>query len=207
MLVTASSMREYFREAVVTARQRKGLALTEQAEAYLVHLLCEFSRTENVYAGTDPGERPTMATLLSRAQEAQPTEALRIYKHMGDSSLYLTGFFTDAMQGALVNVNYYVSMGESAYASVAGLMRPTAASSSALFHELSDHFSALVELLSAVSVHGETDKKRAAQLSDKRVLELLERYRKTGRRDLLEALEVLGVVLRPGVKDGDDVVH
>lgn len=207
MLVTASNMREYFREAVVTARQHTGVALSDHAEAYLVHLLCEFSRAENVYAGTDPGERPTMATLLSRARDAQPGEALRIYKHMGDSSLYLTGFFTDAVQSAMVNADYYVSMGESAYASVAGLMRTTAASSSALFAELSDHFAELVDLLSAVSLHGETSGTREEQISDKRIIELLERYRKTGRRDLLEALEALGVVLRPGMKDGNDVVH
>lgn len=207
MLVTASNMREYFREAVVTARQKTRVTMSEHAEAYVVHLLCEFARSENAWAGTDRGEKPAMAVLLSRAQEADPGEAVRIYKHMGDSSLYLSGFFQESVERASVNVEYYVSMGESAYASVAGLMRPMAATSSALFAELSDRFHELVELLIAVSLYGDTERSEAGPPSDRKVLELLERYRRTGRPELLDALEALGVVLRPGLHEGDDVVH
>lgn len=208
MLVTSSTMREYFREAVLTARKKTRVSMSEQAEAYVVHLLCEFARSENAWAGTDPGEKPAMAVLLGRAQEAEPGEAVRIYKHMGDSSLYLSGFFQEAVERTAVNVGYYMSMGGSAYASVAGLMRPMAATSSALFAELSDRFCELVELLTAVSLHGETEKTEGKQPpSDKKILELIERYRRTGRPELLDALEAAGVVLRPGLRDGDDVVH
>lgn len=209
MLVTASNMREYFREAVVTARHKTGVAMSDHAEAYVVHLLCEFARSENVFAGTDRGEKPTLAVLLSRAQEAEPGEAVRIYKHMGDSSLYLSGFFQESMERAAVTLDYYVSMGGSAYASVAGLMRPLAATSSALFAELSDRFCELVELLTAVSFYGETDKADGKEPpSDKKILELIERYKRTGRPEILEALEAAGVVLRPGMRgNDDDVVH
>ena len=149
-----------------------------------------------------------MAVLLCRAQEAEPSEAVRIYKHMGDSSLYLSGFFQEAVERTAVNVDYYMSMGGSAYASVAGLMRPMAASSSALFAELSDRFCELVDLLAAVSLHGETEKAEGKDPpSDKKILELIERYRRTGRPEILQALEAAGVVLRPGMRDDDDVVH
>jgi hypothetical protein len=206
MLITAASMREYFREAITDARRKSRVELSEHAEAYLVDLLAEFARAENAFAGTDRGERPTLALLLSRAQEADPSEALRIYKHMGDSSLYLTGFFAESVERELVSVDYYVQMGGSAYASVAGLMRTSAATSSALFAELSDRFAALVELLGQVSLHGDTPEV-ADNASDVKVLELLERYRRTGRPDLLEKLEQAGVVLRPGMRNDDDLVH
>jgi hypothetical protein len=207
MLVTAANMREYFREALVTARNKTGVTMSEHAEAYVVHLLCDFARSENAWAGTDKGERPTLAVLLSRAREAEPGEAVRIYKHMGDSSLYLTGFFPESVERAAVNVDYYVSMGGSAYAAVAGLVRPTAATSSALFAELSDRFCELVELLTAISLYGETERPGAGPQNDSRVLELLERYRRTGRKELLEALEAHGVVLKPGMRERDDEVH
>jgi hypothetical protein len=205
MLVGSASMEEFFREAVGTALKRSHLLLSEQAESYVVRLLSEFSRSDRVYAGTERGEEPAMATLLSKAQEAMPDEAVRIYRHMGDSSLYLTGFFTESVQKKTVSVDYYVSMGGSAYASVAGLMRPTAAPASALFAELSERFEQLVDLLNAVSliaVEGNP------ALTDSKVYELMERYRKTGRPELLRALENLGIVLRPGLNDdGNDVVH
>lgn len=195
MLVAAGSMREYFRASLGNALKRSPVRLSETAQVYLVNLLVEFMRAENVYAGTDPGERPVLADLFSRARDADPQEAVRIYKHMGDSSLYLTGFFTEAVES--VGVDYYVSMGGSAYASVAGLMRPTAASSSALFAELSDRFRELVDLLVSMSLQGE----RTRGLTDTRVLGLVERFKRTGDKKVLETLKAEGIVLKPGVDD------
>lgn len=205
MLVGTASMEEFFKDAVGAALKRTGLSLSAQAEHYVVQLLADFSRAENVYAESERGEPAALATLLSRAQEALPEEAVRIYRHMGDRSLYLSGFFTEAVERRLVSVDYYVSMGGSAYASVAGLMRPAAAHVSALFTELSDRFDKLVDLLHAVSLIALEDN---PALTDGKVYELMERYRRTGRPELLRALEAWGVVLRPGLSgDGDDVIH
>ena len=189
-------MREYFREALGTALKKSSTRLTETAQVYLVNLLVEFMRAENVYAGTDPGERPVLTDLFARAQEADAGEAVRIYKHMGDQSLYLTGFFTEAVE----SVDYWVSMGGSAYANVAGLIRPTAASSSALFAELSDRFPDLVDLLIAMSLKNPDDAK---------LLGLVERYQRTGDPKLQDALRAEGIVLDtlldPAHDDGSDV--
>ena len=190
-------MREFFRENLTEALKKTSTKLTDTAQVYLVNLLVEFMRAENVYAGVDPGERPILVDLFQRAQEAEPQEAVRIYKHMGDQSLYLTGFFTEAVEG--VGVDYYVSMGGSAYASVAGLMRPTAATSSALFAELSDRFRELVDLLIAMSL--------GQPKGDARVLGLVERYERTGDKLVLDALKASGIVLRPGVDDDDRDVN
>jgi hypothetical protein len=81
-----------------------------------------------------------------------------------------------------------------------------AATSSALFAELAERFKDLVELLCAMSLHGE----RSRRLDDGDVLSLVDRYRRATspaeQREVAEALRAQGVVLRPGT-DGDDVVH
>jgi hypothetical protein len=200
MLVTSTSMREYFREALVSALRKRPVPLTDTAQLYLVNLLAEFAQADKAYAGVDRGGRPVMVDLLARAQDADPQEAVRIYKHMGDSSLYLTGFFAESVEDDLVGVDYYVSMGCGAYKNVAGLIRPTAAHGSALFDELGDRFKDLVDLLAAMSLHGE----KTADLDDGKLLALVERYRRTGNPEVLEALVKNGVVLRPGMRDDDD---
>jgi len=53
-----------------------------------------------------------------------------------------------------------------------------------------------------MSLHGE----RTAKLDDARVLGLVDRYRRTGKREVLDALKAQGVVLRP-LHDDDDLVH
>jgi hypothetical protein len=197
-----ANMREYFRETLQRTLQKQGLALTDTAQVYVVNLLTEFARSENVFAGTERGERFGFVDLLQRAQDSEPQEALRIYKHMGDSSLYLTGFFSESVERSSVPVDYYVSMGGSAYDAVARLMRPTAATSSALFSELASRFEELVELLCAMSLHGDQSRK----LDDGRVLGLVDRYRRSGRKEVLDALKSQGIVMRP-VHDDDDLVH
>jgi hypothetical protein len=179
-MLVAGGMREFFRENLTDALRKSSTKLTDTAQVYLVNLLVDFMRAENVYAGVDPGERPVLVDLYQRAQEAEPQEAVRIYKHMGDQSLYLTGFFTEAVN----SVDYYVSMGGSAYASVAGLTRPS--TSSALFTELSDRFPDLVDLLNAMSL--------AAPADAKKLVGLVERFERTGDKKLLDALKSQGIV-------------
>ncbi len=200
MLVTSTSMREYFREALASALKKRPVPLSDTAQLYLVNLLAEFGQAEKAYAGVDRGGKPVMVDLLARAQDADPQEAVRIYKHMGDSSLYISGFFGEAVEKEMVSVDYYVSMGGGAYKNVAGLIRPTAAHGSALFDELGDRFKDLVDLLAAMSLHGE----KTADLGDAKLLALVDRYRRTGNPEVLEALAKHGVVLRPGLRSSDD---
>ncbi len=201
------SMRSYFRETLTASLSKRGVALTETAQVYVVNLLTEFARSDQVFAGVDRGDRPVMAELLARAQECDTTEAVRLYKHMGDSSLYLSGFFPGHVERGATSVDYYVSVGGSAYDAVARIVRPGAASMSALFEELADRFRELVELLCAMSLHGE----RSRKLDDDEVLTLVDRYRKAGtaaeQREIADTLKAQGVVLRPGLDGDDDLVH
>lgn len=201
------SMREYFRETLQHSMQKKGLALSDTAQVYVVNLLTEFARSEHAFSGTDRGERPILADLLARAKDSEPQEALRLYKHMGDSSLYLSGFFPGAVDRGPTSVDYYVSVGGSAYDAVARMVRPSAAVSSALFAELADRFRELVELLCAMSLHGDKTRK----LQDTEVLGLVDRYRRAStpaeQREVSDTLKRQGVVLRPGVDSDDDLIH
>ncbi|HEY1100078.1 MAG TPA: hypothetical protein VGF99_14170 [Myxococcota bacterium] len=202
------SMREYFRETLQDALRERGLSLSEVGQVYVVNLLTEFSRSEHAFSGTDRGDRPVLVELMARAQESAPHEAVRLYKHMGDSSLYLSGFFPSAIERGATSVDYWVSMGGSAYDAVARLVRPTAATSSALFAELAERFGELVDLLCAMSLHGDKTRK----LDDNAVLGLVDRYRHAThpgeQREVLDTLKRQGVVLRPGVDiDDDGLVH
>ncbi len=201
------NMRDYFRETLQHSLKHRNLQLSELGQVYVVNLLTEFARSEQVFAGTDHGDKPVLVELMARAKDAEPAEAVRLYKHMGDSSLYLSGFFPGAIERGATSVDYWVSMGGSAYDAVARLVRPTAASSSALFAELAERFGELVDLLCAMSLHGDKTRK----LADHDVLGLVDRYRRAShpgeQREVLDTLKRQGVVLRPGLDGDDDLVH
>lgn len=151
MLIVAKSTQAYFREALDHALRKLNITLTESAQVYMVHLLNEFLRSEKVFAGVNYGEKLIMVHLLERAHASEEREALQIYRHLGDSSLYLLGFFNEASANGMVSETYYQDMGSVGYAYASGLSRAYAASHAALFQELSDNFPEMVKVMKNIA--------------------------------------------------------
>lgn len=147
MLIIAQSTQAYFQEILLKAIAKSNIVITEESQAYLVHLLNEFSRSDRAFAGVDHGEKPILVDMLERAYDAEEREALRIFRHLGDTSLYLLGFFKEFNKTGIVSDNYYRDMGAQAYYQASSLSRAYAAQNAALFQELSDNFPNLVKLL------------------------------------------------------------
>jgi hypothetical protein len=147
MLVLANSMQAYFREALDAAMRLSRIRVTESAQVYVVHLLNEFSRSEKAFAGTDYGEKISITQLLERAFGAEEREALRIYRHLGDTSLYLLGFF----EGSGIQYTFYKDMGITAYAHASGLSRAYAINSALIFQELSEKFGDFVTVFQRIA--------------------------------------------------------
>lgn len=154
MLVLANSMQAYFREALESALRNSSICLTESAQVYMVHLLNEFSRSEKVFAGLNPGEELNMVQLLERAFSAEDREALTIFRHLGDTSLYLLGFFKESKARRIVSVTYYMDMGSVAYSHASDISRAYAINTAALFHELAERFPDVVALLESIANYG-----------------------------------------------------
>jgi hypothetical protein len=152
MLIIAQSTQAYFRENLIKAIQSSHIVITEEAQAYVVHLLNEFSRSDKAFAGVDHGEKPILVNMLERAYSAEDREALRIFRHLGDISLYLLGFFREFNKTGIVSDTYYRDMGAQAYYQASSLSRAYAAQNAAVFQELSDNFARLVKVLEHIAV-------------------------------------------------------
>lgn len=159
MLIVTNNMQAYFREALSHALNESKIQITQSAQVYLVHFLNEFSRAEKMFAGTDYGEKINIFSMLDRAAQAEDHEALPIWRHMGDVSLYLLGYFSEGDGTRPASRSYYLGMGARAYNQVSLLFRYQALDSSLLFKELSERFPDLVELVEAISKYQSAQKK------------------------------------------------
>jgi len=151
MLLLTNSMQAYFREALDAAMRKANIHVTETAQVYVVHLLNEFSRTEVVFSGTDYGENISMALMFDRAMSADHLEAPKIYRHLGDISLYMLGFFRESMVKRVVSHDYYKEMGAQAYLHASSLSRAHASHRAALFYELYERFNDMVLVVENVA--------------------------------------------------------
>jgi hypothetical protein len=140
---------EYFRNLIDTALSRQHLHATELTEYYLVNLLCRFVRPSSRIAFADDSGEP-LALRLRRALESGGQEQRERLRNLGDFSLFTSGFFSDSLTRKVVDIDYYVSMGEYAYAS---LGRRDEDAFGEVFAELARKFVGFVDVLSDVSEH------------------------------------------------------
>jgi hypothetical protein len=164
-----STPTEYFKEMVESALARQQLRANELTSYYLVDLLCRFMRPDQRIAFGDDLDEP-LALRLGRALDSGGLEQRARLRNLGDFSLFMSGFFSDSFRRRVVDVDYYVSMGEYAYGS---LGRREADAFGEVFSELATKFVSFVDVLSDISEH-------SGLQSSTDVLRLYEKWLRTG---------------------------
>lgn len=144
-----ATVSDFFRDAVVDALRSKRVHAGEPTEFYLVNLLVEFTKGQ-------VDEAP-LALKMAEVANASPDLKVRGLKEIGDTSLYVTGFFRDSLKGRLVDADYYIAMGGAAYAQLSHLIATTRGSASEFFRkayaELATKFAEFVAVLNEVRRH------------------------------------------------------
>ena len=118
----------------------------------------------------DGGGASKVRKRLARALDSAGPEQRAQLRKLGDVSLFTSGFFSDSLQRAANDVEYYVSMGEYAYGS---LSRRDEDAFAEVFGELARKFVGFTDVLADIS-------ERTALSSAPDVLRLYEKWLRTG---------------------------
>ena len=169
LLLQGQSPAEYFRDLIESALARRHLRANELTSYYLVDLLCRFVRPDQRIPFNDDTGEP-LALRLARALESGGMEQRARLRNLGDFSLFISGYFPDSLRRRVVDVDYYVSMGEYAYSS---LGRRDEDAFGEVFCELARKFVSFMDVLGEVS-------ERTGASSSTDVLRLYEKWLRTG---------------------------
>jgi hypothetical protein len=188
-VLPVANLREFFKDALHGALEKRHLAVEDQTEHYVVNVLTLFSRSEELYDTTSEGRRlKPLVVMLSEALEARSEgDRNRGLQRLGDVSLFIAGFFAQSFARKLIDIDYHIAMGGRAYATLADAMsRGKGRVLGHVFAELADNFQPMVDALNEVSETSYTH-------SDKDILRLYEVWMKTGSKRCYEILQRLGV--------------
>lgn len=178
-----ASVDEFFHEVLADALGRQQLEVSEPVESYLVGLLGEFTRARI----TD--EPLGLKWLESRS--ADPGERVRTLKEVGDTTLYVAGFFAESLERKLFDTDYYIGLGGAAYRELAS--RLGGSSIREVYEELAAKFPRFVDVL--CEVRGNVELGRAD------VASLYEQWLRTRSEWIERRLRRLGVLM-PGHTGG-----
>ncbi len=192
-VLPVANLREFFRDALHGALEKRQLSVEDQTEHYVVNLLTLFSRSEELYDATPDGARlKPLVVMLSEALEARSEgDRNRGLQRLGDVSLFIAGFFAQSFARKLIDIDYHIAMGGRAYGALAETMsRGKGRVLGQVFAELSTNFQPMVDALNEVS-------ESSYSHSQKDILRLYELWLKTGSRRCYEILKRLGVEPTP----------
>jgi len=189
-VITQVNLHEYFRDAVNEALNHQSLEMEEETVFYVVNLLSHFVRAEHLFTDTEDGPalQPLVEIYTAAVSAPSVEERTRLLRRLGDVALLISGIFSDSLNRKLVDVDYYIAMGGSAYGYLADLIRDSLRGQAlcGIFAELSNKFADFVDVLAEVS--------EAAHLtSSSDVMRLYEIWLRTGSPRAANRLRRMGI--------------
>lgn len=185
---------DFFRELVTSALGHQKVSAQPETEFYLVNLLNQFMTTDRLYSRDGDGtmrEEP-LALLIKEALETpEPQAQGQMFRHVGDVSLYIAGYFQESLSRKLVDVDYYIGMGGTAYQQAAS--RSDESVMRAVYEELSDKFGHFVEVLGEVS-------SQTTPRTERDLLRMYELWVRTRSERAAKALQEAGILPNENVK-------
>ena len=190
-VVPVPSLLDYFRTSIEDVIAEHGVDVEPHATHYVVNLLTLFSRAEELYDddGECRGHKP-LALMLADAEDApSPEQQNYTLQRIGDVALFISGFFADSLAAHVVDLDYYIHMGGSAYGSLSEKVRGTFRGNAFAdtYGELATKFQILVDVLNEM-------RDRERQESHVDVLRTYTVWRKTGSKRAESLLRQQGVV-------------
>ncbi len=178
---------DYFREVVENAIGQRGMKTLPLSQQYLVNLLNSYVHADRLFEEEESGKRKTgtLAELYLKANQAPPAIRIEMLKKLGDMSLYISGFFGDSLSRKVVDIDYYVEMGGTAYGSLASDCSDDLFSK--VYEDFASRFLDYVDVLTVIS-----QKSRIQTNHD--LLRLYDRYLATGSKLAEDELKEKGML-------------
>lgn len=193
-VVQVYDLRDYFRESIDAVIDNQGVDVDPHAAHYVVNLLTLFARSEDLYEdhGEAYGLKPLALMMADAAAASSAVERTFSLQRIGDVALFVAGFFADGLALKLVDLDYYINMGGTAYGSLSDEIRGTARGRALahVYRELARKFQIVVDVLNEVR-----DIARCS--SDIDLLRTYEVWLRTGSKRAARLLRKNGVVPMP----------
>ncbi|NDD91110.1 hypothetical protein EBZ37_03390 [bacterium] len=180
--------KEFFYELIRDALSAQRVSVQPETEFYLVHLMERFISTESLYPRSSDGslQEEALALMVKDALEQVALEQQRsLFRHVGDFSLYVAGFFQDSLNRKIVDLDYYIGMGGAAYRAVAE--REDSQQKQKIYGELAEKFPKFVDVLAEVS-------DKTTPRSEKDLLRMYDVWVRTRSERAARALQEAGII-------------
>ncbi|MSP71341.1 MAG: hypothetical protein EXR76_03960 [Myxococcales bacterium] len=188
--LSTTSLDHYFKSSLDEVLVQQKTEIDEATHSYLVSMLTSFAERSATMTETldDLMDEP-LGVQMMRAMQSDGQGRFQTLKQIGDTSLYLTGFFSESLSRSLNGERYYIDVGSGAYHGAAQSLSRGGPSNpfKQMYEGLAVRFVEMVDIINEVS--------ERCFRQDQDVLRIYERYATTGSPRAAARLASLGVAL------------
>ncbi len=181
---TAESLEVFFAERIDAALRVKDVPAPPLTSHYLVQLLAAYANR--------PIDDTPLAVKMLEAVDADPRGRRARLREVGDTSLFVSGFYSDSFARKTVDVDYYIGLGGSAYGQLASTGAGWARDPYGdVYEALAEKFSRFVDVLATISAGMQP-------VAAQDIVRLYDQWKRTGSEWAAHRLAALGVTLQRG---------
>ncbi len=163
-IVTNVNVHDYFQAQLAASISHQRISVDPLTLNYLADLLTNFSDSERLFSRTPDGwdVKPLALQYADAVYAEGPNQRNLALKRLGDIALFVAGVFAGSLARKLVDVDYYVAMGSSAYCYLHELRHGSFApgAGGTPYAELGTKFAAFVDVLAEVAEESNLGRKR-----------------------------------------------
>lgn len=187
-LSVISNTRSYFFTSLQQALFVRRIETLPAVEICLVDILEKFVLTDKLFDEANSSgkkTRETLAEMMLRASVLPSRQRVDLLRKLGDSALYVSGYFGPSLQRKVIDIDYYINMGTSAYGSLAKEIEDDTFARA--YTEISMKFTEFVDVFTLMS------QRSLEPQSGPDVFRQMDVYSKTGSTLILEQLNEQGI--------------
>src|SRR5262245_35982485 len=184
---TQPTIEAFFHDAIDRALRDQGVEASTLTEHYLVQLLASYA--------SHPIDDAPVGVKLLEALDSGPRERRGRLREVGDTSLFVSGFWSESLARKVVDVDYYIDLGGSAYGALARVGEGWARDPYGdVYGTLATKFARFVDVLAIVS-------QRLMPTGPQDVLRLYDRWLETRSSWAARKLALLGEIGRASCRE------
>lgn len=150
-IITVPSLQTYFFDVLTDFNKKAPCPIPQEIIYYSSDVLNKFALSHEYYDSREGKVREKiLGTKLLEATQVGREEQKKIYKEVGDTALFLCGYFAESTHKKIVDANYYFQLGRSAYSNLNGVV-PRFFDIPCFYSMLSTSFGPMVDLISKVA--------------------------------------------------------
>ena len=150
-LVLESSLQGFFFDRLQEVNKKTSRPVSNESIYYLSLVLDQFGESAKLFEEEQGRlKEKVLGVKLLESSHLPDTQRKRCLKEVGDTALFVSGYFYESLNSKLIDVGYYENLGQIAYKNLDGFF-PKAYEVPSFYKNLSQRFNCLTNLVSIIS--------------------------------------------------------